>query len=85
MSTSTNKAGDIIEDLISLKVDRQKTAIKKIISAMTIGRDVSKLFPHVVKCIITPNLELKKLVYKISLFIYHKLRSCQTFRNSFSS
>ena len=36
-STSSNKAGDIIEDSISLKVDRQKTAIKKIISSMTIG------------------------------------------------
>ena len=61
--SSNNKAGDIIEDLNSMKVDRQKSAIKKIISAMTIGRDVSKLFPNVVKCIITPDLELKKLVF----------------------
>ena len=37
---------------------------------MVIGRDVSKLFPHVVKCIITPDLELKKLV---NLFIMNIL------------
>ena len=54
---------DIIGDLNSMKPERQKVAIRKIISAMTIGRDVSKLFPQVVKCIITPDLELKKLVY----------------------
>ena len=77
MSTSTNKAGDIIDDLISLKVDRQKTAIKKIISAMTIGRDVSKLFPHVVKCIITPDLELKKLVY-LYIINYARVKPLET-------
>ncbi len=77
MSASTNKAGDIIDDLISLKVDRQKTAIKKIISAMTIGRDVSKLFPHVVKCIITPNLELKKLVY-LYIINYARVKPLET-------
>ena len=76
-STSSNKAGDIIDDLISLKVDRQKTAIKKIISAMTIGRDVSKLFPHVVKCIITPNLELKKLVY-LYIINYARVKPLET-------
>ena len=77
MSTSTNKAGDIIDDLISLKVDRQKAAIKKIISAMTIGRDVSKLFPHVVKCIITPDLELKKLVY-LYIINYARVKPLET-------
>ena len=30
---------------------------------MTIGRDVSKLFPQIVKCIETQDDELKKLVY----------------------
>ena len=77
MSTSTNKAGDIIDDLISLKVDRQKTAIKKIISAMTIGRDVSKLFPNVVKCIITSDLELKKLVY-LYIINYARVKPLET-------
>ena len=30
---------------------------------MTIGKDVSALFPHVVKCMETSSIELKKLVY----------------------
>ncbi len=30
---------------------------------MTVGKDVSILFPDVVKCMNTQNLELKKLVY----------------------
>ena len=37
--------------------------MKKIIANMTIGKDVSALFPDVVNCIQTDNLELKKLVY----------------------
>ena len=77
MSTSASKVGDIIEDLISLKPNRQKDAIKKIISAMTIGRDVSKLFPHVVKCIITPDLELKKLVY-LYIINYSRIKPLET-------
>lgn len=30
---------------------------------MTIGKDVSALFPHMVKCMETQSIELKKLVY----------------------
>jgi AP-1 complex subunit beta-1 len=30
---------------------------------MTVGKDVSMLFPHVVNCMQTEDLELKKLVY----------------------
>ena len=75
--TSNNKAGDIIDDLNSMKVERQKSAIKKIISAMTIGRDVSKLFPNVVKCIITPDLELKKLVY-LYIINYARVKPLET-------
>ena len=37
--------------------------MKQVIAAMTVGKDVSSLFPHVVKCIETNNVELKKLVY----------------------
>ena len=75
--SSNNKAGDIIDDLNSMKVERQKSAIKKIISAMTIGRDVSKLFPNVVKCIITPDLELKKLVY-LYIINYARVKPLET-------
>lgn len=37
--------------------------MKRTIAAMTVGKDVSGLFPDVVNCIQTSNLELKKLVY----------------------
>ena len=36
---------------------------KKVIAAMTVGKDVSMLFTHVLKCVETEDLELKKLVY----------------------
>jgi vesicle coat complex subunit len=44
---------------------------------MTIGRDVSKLFPNVVKCIITPDLELKKLVY-LYIINYARVKPLET-------
>ena len=43
--------------------DRKKEAVKKVIAAMTVGKDVSMLFTDVVNCIQTQNIELKKLVY----------------------
>ena len=50
-------------DLQSEKKEKKKEAIKKIIASMTVGKDVSSLFPDVVNCMQTDNLELKKLVY----------------------
>jgi vesicle coat complex subunit len=49
--------------LQSEKRDRKKEAVKKVIASMTVGKDVSALFPDVVNCMQTDNLELKKLVY----------------------
>lgn len=72
-----NESGDIMEDLNSLKVERQKDAVKKVISAMTTGRDVSKLFPQVVKCILTQDLELKKLVY-LYIINYARIKPVET-------
>lgn len=43
--------------------DKKKDAVKKVIAAMTVGKDVSMLFTDVVNCMQTENLELKKLVY----------------------
>lgn len=43
--------------------DKRKDAVKKVIAAMTVGKDVSSLFADVVNCMQTENLELKKLVY----------------------
>lgn len=54
---------DLKSDLDSMKIDLQKEAMKQIIAAMTLGKDVSPLFPYVVKCMRTVNLELKKLIY----------------------
>ena len=51
------------EDLASLDKSKKKDAVKKVIAAMTVGKDVSMLFPHVVNCMQTDDLELKKLVY----------------------
>ena len=54
---------ELQESLNSLRIDKQKDAMKQIIASMTIGKDVSKFFPDVVKIIRTKNIELKKLVY----------------------
>ena len=54
---------ELQEALNSMKLSRQKDSMKQIIASMTIGKDVSKLFPDVVKLIRTKNIELKKLVY----------------------
>jgi len=62
----SQKKGDIRDvkaDLASSKEDKQLDAVKRVIAAMTEGKDVSSLFMDVLKCIQTNNLELKKLVY----------------------
>ena len=51
------------QELESMKVPQQKEAMKEIIAGMTIGKDVSRLLPHVVNCMRTTDLELKKLIY----------------------
>ena len=46
----TTCAGEIHEykeDLASLDKSKKKDAVKKVIAAMTVGKDVSMLFPHV--------------------------------------
>ncbi|MQL72775.1 hypothetical protein Taro_005105 [Colocasia esculenta] len=63
---STTKKGEIPElkeELNSPYKDKRKDAVKKVIAAMTVGKDVSSLFTDVVNCMQTENLELKKLVY----------------------
>uniref|UniRef100_A0A8C2DRQ7 AP complex subunit beta n=1 Tax=Cyprinus carpio TaxID=7962 RepID=A0A8C2DRQ7_CYPCA len=50
-------------ELNNEKKEKRKEAVKKVIAAMTVGKDVSSLFPDVVNCMQTDNLELKKLVY----------------------
>lgn len=63
---SGSRRGEGVElaaDLNSTDKDRQKSAVKRIIANMTLGRDVSQLFVEVVKLGQTLNIELKKLVY----------------------
>jgi len=62
----TNKKGEIFElkaELNSGNGAKKKEAVKKVIASMTVGKDVSSLFPDVVNCMQTDVLELKKLVY----------------------
>jgi len=63
---STTKRGEISEwreQLNSEKEYTRKEAVKRVIAAMTVGKDVSMLFSDVIKSIQTGNIELKKLVY----------------------
>ncbi|KIK14187.1 hypothetical protein PISMIDRAFT_17478, partial [Pisolithus microcarpus 441] len=50
-------------DLNSEYRDKRKDAIKRVIASMTVGKDVSGLFPDVLKNMQTEDLEQKKLVY----------------------
>lgn len=62
----TTKKGEIHElkeELCNPKMEKKKEAVKKVIAAMTVGKDVSMLFADVVNCMQTSNIELKKLVY----------------------
>ncbi|CAF2638258.1 unnamed protein product [Rotaria sp. Silwood2] len=66
MSELESKKGEIYElkaELNSDKRERKKEALKKVIASMTVGKDVSQLFPDVINCMQIDNLELKKLVY----------------------
>lgn len=50
-------------NLQQLTREIRKEAIQKTIMAMTLGKDVSALFPDVLKNIATGDLDQKKLVY----------------------
>ncbi|KAI0819844.1 clathrin binding protein [Trametes gibbosa] len=54
---------ELAADLNSEYKDKRKDAIKRVIANMTVGKDVSGLFPDVLKNMQTDDLEQKKLVY----------------------
>lgn len=58
-----NEITEIMEQLNNNNLDIKRAAIRRIISAMTLGKDVSMLFPAIVKNMETQNMELKKLIY----------------------
>ncbi|KAI8096263.1 adaptin N terminal region-domain-containing protein [Halteromyces radiatus] len=63
---TTNKRGENYELKAELNSDQhyvRSDAVKKVIANMTVGKDVSTLFPDVLKNMQTENIELKKLVY----------------------
>ena len=71
-TTSKGELQELQEQLNSMKQDIKQEAVRKVIAAMTVGKDVVSLFPHVVKCMETTSVELKKLVY---LYIINYARS----------
>jgi AP-1 complex subunit beta-1 len=62
-NTKSSELAELQSELNSMKPDERREAAKQVIAMMTIGKDVSSLFPHMVKCMETTSMELKKLVY----------------------
>ena len=62
-STKRGEIQELKDELHSLDKQKKKDAVKKVIASMTVGKDVSTLFPDVVQCMQTDSIELKKLVY----------------------
>ncbi|ODN83344.1 hypothetical protein L202_01504 [Cryptococcus amylolentus CBS 6039] len=52
---------------------RKKTALKKIVANMTMGNDMSPLFPDIIQCMGIQVLEIKKMVY-LYLINYGRIR-----------
>lgn len=60
------KGGEVRElqdKLNDTDIDQKQEAIRRIIDAMTRGKDVSMLFMDVIKNMETPSLQLKKLIH----------------------
>eukprot|EP00658_Telonema_sp_P-2_P025812 TRINITY_DN20404_c0_g1_i20.p1 TRINITY_DN20404_c0_g1~~TRINITY_DN20404_c0_g1_i20.p1 ORF type:complete len:514 (+),score=211.15 TRINITY_DN20404_c0_g1_i20:190-1731(+) len=63
---ASTKKGEVAEyrsELRDNKLEVRREAVKKVIAAMTVGLDVEMLFPDMILCMNTPDIELKKLVY----------------------
>eukprot|EP00124_Ichthyophonus_hoferi_P001583 Ihof_evm2s86 gene=Ihof_evmTU2s86 len=74
---ANSKKGEIYElkaELNSEKPQKRKDAVKKVIASMTLGKDVSSLFPDIINCMQAQadSLEMKKLVY---LYVINYARS----------
>jgi AP-1 complex subunit beta-1 len=66
------KKGETFElraGLVSQYAYERKEAIQKTIMSMTLGKDVSSLFPDVLKNIATADLDQKKLVYLYLMYV----------------
>ncbi len=63
MRACAGEVGELRAELGSSSLEKMKDAVKKVIANVTVGKDMSSLFPDVVNCMRTDNLEIKKLVY----------------------
>jgi AP-1 complex subunit beta-1 len=63
LTVATGENWELRADLNSEYRDKRKDAIKRVIANMTVGKDVSGLFPDVLKNMQTEDIEQKKLVY----------------------
>jgi AP-1 complex subunit beta-1 len=52
-ASSRDESKMLIDELNSSKLQVRIDAVKKVISAMTVGKNVSDLFSHVLKCVET--------------------------------
>lgn len=69
----SSELAELQTELNSLKAEDRREAAKQVIAMMTIGKDVSSLFPHMVKCMESPQIEMKKLIY-LYIINYAKLK-----------
>ena len=69
----SSELAELQNELNSLKAEDRREAAKQVIAMMTIGKDVSSLFPHMVKCMETTQIEMKKLVY-LYIINYAKIK-----------
>eukprot|EP01059_Diplonema_ambulator_P034118 TRINITY_DN7485_c0_g2_i1.p1 TRINITY_DN7485_c0_g2~~TRINITY_DN7485_c0_g2_i1.p1 ORF type:complete len:910 (+),score=280.54 TRINITY_DN7485_c0_g2_i1:53-2731(+) len=63
---AAGKRGEAVElkvELQSNSREQQRSALRKVIASMTVGRDVSNLFSDVVRLISSPHVDIKRLVY----------------------
>lgn len=63
MTKKTGQVAELRAKLNDINPDVKQEAIRRIIDAMTRGKDVSMLFMDVVRNMQTPSLQLKKLIY----------------------
>jgi vesicle coat complex subunit len=75
MYNASGKKGELFElrqSLNAIEAKERRTAVKRVVASMTLGKDVSSLFPDVIKNAMTTNLAMKKLCY---LYIINYARS----------
>ncbi|RKP23095.1 Clathrin/coatomer adaptor, adaptin-like protein [Syncephalis pseudoplumigaleata] len=63
---------ELVSDKRDSKYAKKKAVLKRIVANMTMGNDMSPLFPDVIACLSIPNLEVKKMVY---LYVTNYCRS----------